>query len=299
MKKVIFCLLFLTSLNSFASEFGCIPRENISWKEISPGVNFSKFDVAFTPYLKENSKWSEELSRSVTVRILKIDLKQNTLLFHRSEQPIDCNPSTQRYIDLLIKDSGSDVIAAINASFFVMPSGGILGIAIDEKKIWSNNLSNQEKLSSGILGIKENTFFLESKVDFIQSYGPKINLEEARKFSFAIQAYPILFKDDVIRVDDSVMNQKRSRTSIGVDENNQVVLLTIDARAETSKTGMTLFEYAHFVKKPECGVSQKLVLNLDGGGSTAISVPSEKILEQADRCRHLGNILTVQKRSKK
>jgi exopolysaccharide biosynthesis protein len=95
------------------------------------------------------------------------------------------------------------------------------------------------------------------------------------------------------------LNQKRSRTSIGVDENNQVVLLTIDARAETAKTGMTLFEYAHFVKKAECGVSQKLVLNLDGGGSTAISVPSEKILEQADRCRHLGNILTVQKHSKK
>lgn len=296
MKKILSYLLFLMSLNSFGTEFGCFPKENISWKEISPGVKFSKFDVAFSPYLKETSKWSEELSRSVTVRVLKIDLKQNTLLFHGTEQPIDCNPSSQRYIDLLVKDSEADVIAAINASFFIMPSGGILGIAIDENKIWSNNLSNQEKLSSGILGIKDNTFFLESKADFIQTYGPKINLEEARKFSFAVQAYPILLKDGVIRVDDSVLNQKRSRTSIGVDENNQVVLLTIDARAETAKTGMTLFEYAHFVKKAECGVSQKLVLNLDGGGSTAISVPSEKILEQADRCRHLGNILTVRKR---
>jgi hypothetical protein len=296
MRKITWILFFLLSLNSYGEEFQCSPKVLSNWKEISPGVKFSKFDVEFSPYLKEKSKWSSELSRSVTVRALKIDLKQNQLLFHRSEVPIDCDPSSQRYIDLLVRESGSDVIAAINASFFVMPSGGILGIAIDEKKIWSNNLSNQEKLSSGILGIKENTFFLESKADFIQSYGPKINLEEARKFSFAIQAYPILLRDDVIRVDDSVMNQKRSRTSIGVDENNQVVLLTIDARAETDKTGMTLFEYAHFVKKPECGVSQKLVLNLDGGGSTAISVPSEKILEQADRCRHLGNILTVQKR---
>lgn len=297
MKKILNYILLSISLNSFGSEFGCFPKESINWKEISPGVHFSKFDVAFTPYLKENLKWSVELSRSVTVRVLKVDLKQNRLLFHRSEKPIDCNPNSQRYIDLLVKDSGSDVIAAINASFFVMPSGGILGIAIDENKIWSNNLSNQEKLSSGILGIKENIFFLESKADFIQTYGPKINLEDARKFSFAVQAYPILFKDNVIRVDDTVMNQKRSRTSIGVDDNNQIVLLTIDARAETDKTGMTLFEYAHFVKKAECGVSQKLVLNLDGGGSTAISVPSEKVLEQADRCRNLGNILSVQRRS--
>ncbi len=289
-------LLLLISLNSFASEFGCLPKENIIWKEISPGVTFSKFDVAFSPYLKENSVWSTNLSRSVTVRALKIDLKKNELLFHRSEVPLACNPSLQRYIDLLVKDSGAEVIAAINASFFVMPSGGIQGIAIDEKKIWSNNLINQEKRSSGILGIKDDCFFLETKDEFIQKFGPRIDLEEARKYKFAVQAYPVLIKNDAIKVDDTVMNQKRSRTSIGIDENNQVVLLTIDARGETDKTGMTLFEYAHFVKKIDCGVSQKMVLNLDGGGSTAISVPNEKILEQADRCRHLGNILMVQKR---
>jgi len=145
MKKIISYLLLLVSLNSFASEFDCLPKENIIWKEISPGVTFSKFDVAFSPYLKENSQWSTNLSRSVTVRALKIDLMKNELLFHRSEVPIACNPSSQRYIDLLVKDSGAQVIAAINASFFVMPSGGIQGIAIDGKKIWSNNLINQEK----------------------------------------------------------------------------------------------------------------------------------------------------------
>jgi hypothetical protein len=295
-KRVIWVFIFILSFNSFGEEFECSPKEISPWKEISPGVTFSKFDVAFSPYLKEKARWSKEKNRSVTVRALKIDLKQNKLLFHRSEVPIKCDPSSQRYIDLLMKDSDAEIIAAINASFFVMPSGGIQGIAIDEMKIWSNNLINQEKISSGILGIKDDSFFLETKDEFIQKYGPQIDFEEARKYQFAIQAYPILLKNNAIKVDDSVMNQKRSRTSIGLDENDQVILLTIDARAETAKTGMTLFEYAHFVKKPECGVSQKLVLNLDGGGSSAISVPSEKLLEQADRCRNLGNILTVQKR---
>lgn len=296
MKKILFTYCILLSFNLFGAEFDCSPKEEFSWKNISPGVKFAKFDVAFTPYLKERAEWSSQKNRSVTVRILKIDLKENKLLFHRSESPLACDPGSQRYIDLLIKDSQAPVIAAINASFFVMPSGGILGIAIDENIVWSNNLSNQEKLSSGILGIKDGEFFLEKKDEFIQKFGPKIAEEEARKFNFAIQAYPVLLKDSEIKVDDSVLNQKRSRTSIGVDENNHVVLLTIDARAETDKTGMTLFEYAHFVKKLDCGVSQKLVLNLDGGGSSAIAVPSEKILEQADRCRNLGNILTVQKR---
>lgn len=296
MKRILIIGYLTLSIFQSVHGFDCAPKEAYTWKEISPGVKFSKFDVAFSPYLKEKSQWSTDLSRSVTVRALKIDLNQNKLLFHRSELPIDCDPNSQRYIDLLVKDSRSEIIAAINASFFIMPSGGILGMAIDEKKIWSNNLINQEKLSSGILGLKDDSFFLETKDNMIQKYGPQMDLEEARKYRFAIQAYPILLKNDAIKVDDSVMNQKRSRTSIGIDENNQVVLLTIDARGETGKTGMTLFEYAHFVKKNECGIPQKIVLNLDGGGSTAISVPSEKIVEQADRCRHLGNILTVQKK---
>jgi hypothetical protein len=59
---------------------------------------------------------------------------------------------------------------------------------------------------------------------------------------------------------------------------------------------MTLFEYANFVKTPQCGVAQQTVLNLDGGGSSSFAVPALKIYEQADKCRHLGNILTIQER---
>lgn len=131
----------------------------------------------------------------------------------------------------------------------------------------------------------------------MDQYGPIINQDEARKFDFAIQAYPRLIQDDVITVSDSVLNSRRSRTSIGVaHDSDELLLVTIDARGETSKTGMTLYEYAHFVQNEKCGVSQKMALNLDGGGSTAFALPSENLYEQVDRCRHLGNILTVQKR---
>jgi exopolysaccharide biosynthesis protein len=139
-------------------------------------------------------------------------------------------------------------------------------------------------------------YFLDKKDDFLKQYGSIIGRDQARKYTFAIQAYPRLLKDGELQIGDGVLNSRRSRTSIGVDVNNRELLfVTIDARAETAATGMTLFEYAHFLKKAECGVAQKFALNLDGGGSTAIYVPSQKISEQADRCRHLGNILTVQK----
>lgn len=294
MKNMLLLVLVLFSLPSWA--FECEPKDALTWREISPGVNWTKFDLAYTPYNKEARTWSEVKNRSVTVRALKIDLSKNKLRFLSPEHNVSCIPATERYITNVVKDSGVPVIAAINASFFVMPAGKILGMALDEEKIWSDDIASQTISSSGIFGILNGQYFLEKKDDFVKQYGSNISREEAKKYTFAIQAYPRLLLNGEPQIGDGVLNSRRSRTSIGVDANTQeLVLVTIDARAETPATGMTLFEYAHFLKKTECGVTQKLALNLDGGGSTAIYVPSEKISEQADRCRHLGNILTVQK----
>jgi hypothetical protein len=78
-----------------------------------------------------------------------------------------------------------------------------------------------------------------------------------------------------------------------------VLLVTLDAGGETLETGMSLYEFAHLLGAQECGLTQKTVLNLDGGGSTAFAIPSKGLYHQADRCRHLGNILMIQSRAKK
>ncbi len=293
--KIFFFFISLSfTFSSWA--FDCDPKDTLSWREISDGVTWSKFDLAYTPYNKEARTWNSDKTRSVTVRALKIDLSKNKLRFLSPEHNVSCNPTTDRYITNVVNDSGAPVIAAINASFFIMPAGKILGIALDEEKIWSDDIASQAISSSGVFGILNGQYFLEKKDDFLKQYGSIIGRDEARKYTFAIQAYPRLLKDGELQIGDGVLNSRRSRTSIGVDAQTQeLVLVTIDARAETTATGMTLFEYAHFLKKAECGVAQKFALNLDGGGSTAIYVPSQKISEQADRCRHLGNILTVQK----
>jgi exopolysaccharide biosynthesis protein len=82
--------------------------------------------------------------------------------------------------------------------------------------------------------------------------------------------------------------------AVGVKEEGSVFIAVVDG-VELLKEGLDLYEWSEILI--EQGAVQ--AINLDGGGSSAISVPSEKILEQADRCRHLGNILTVQKHSKK
>lgn len=297
MKHLIIFLFGLFNL-AIASEFDCAPKQETKWSTISDGVEWVKYDLSFTPYIKNDHAWETTQSRTVTVRAFKLDLRKNKLLFHSTDNNMACAPATERYIHKLIQDSGAEVIGAINASFFVMPSGNILGMAVDENRMWSDDLSNQTISSSGIFGIENGVPFLETKDNFITRFGPVINHEDASRFSFAVQAYPKLLINHQLQISDGVLDSKRSRTSIGVSENSdEIMLVTIDARGETDKTGMTLFEYAHFVKNSKCGVGQKTVLNLDGGGSTAFAIPTLKIFEQADRCRHLGNILTIQKRS--
>jgi len=295
MKFIILYLCLSTLSTAFA--FECSPQSSIAWNELSEGVSWTKYDLKYTPYNKEEHRWENLQSRSVTVRAFKIDLTKNKLLFQSTQNDLDCNPKTDRYIERIIGQANEPVIGAINCNFFVMPSGGIEGIAFDENKIWSTNLSSQKISSSGIFYIKPDQIQMETKDQFINTFGSVMTTEDAKQFSFAVQAYPKLLNQGELQIGDGVLNSRRSRTSIGTNDNkNEIILVTIDARAETANTGMTLFEYAHMLKDQTCGVAQVTSLNLDGGGSSAFAIPSLKLYEQADRCRHLGNILTIQKR---
>ncbi len=296
--KKYFYILCLTFVNvTFAADFHCTPLQEIHWKELAPGVLWTKYDVSFNPYNKDLHEWELKQTRSVTVRAFKIDFTKNKLLFHSAKTDLECLPNQDRYISKLIADSNAPVIGAINSSFFIMPNGHIQGLAIDENKVWSKDLTEQTISSSGVFSIENGKPNLETREDFMHRFGSIISDGDASKFSFAVQAYPKLLIQNELQITDSVLNSRRPRTSIGVAENpDEIILVTIDARGETDSTGMTLFEYAHFVNESQCGVGQKTVLNLDGGGSSSFAIPSLNIFEQADHCRHLGNILTIQSR---
>ncbi len=301
-KNLIFTSIILFSNFSWGTEFNCEPTDQINWERLADGVEWTKYELAFTPYFKDKHAWATTKSKKVTVRAFKIDYALNQLLFHRSAKDLVCNPAGEVYIKKLIDDSKSPVIGAVNANFFVMPNGNILGIAIDEKKAWSKKLDNLAISSAGVLSIQNGITALEARDQLVSRHGNVISNADATKYSFAVQGYPKLVNNDTIQISDAVKDVKVPRTSIGFAKNqNDLYLVTINADdfgGEITQYGMTLFEYAHFIKDARCGVGQKNVLNLDGGGSTAFAIPSKKIFHQADRCRHLGNILTIQSRSK-
>jgi len=283
-------LLFLISITSWTTYgFECRPVQNIEWKKLTAGVEWVQYDLSFTPYFKNESRWSNELARTVTVRAFKIDTNQAKLLFHRRSKKLNCNPSKERMIEQLLIDQNRQALGAVNANFYVMPDGDVLGLAIDEEKKWSTNLNNLKRQSQGFFTIDG-------------TRGELLNLEQYKQphtkhADFIVQAYPKLLIEQILTVTDEVLDSKRSRTSIGNDANsNSILLVTIDAGGENTNTGMTLLEYAHMLKTPSCGVPHHSALNLDGGGSTAFAVPSISLFKQADRCRNLGNILTIHSR---
>jgi exopolysaccharide biosynthesis protein len=287
MKYLFILLLSIPAWTAFS--FECQPVQNIEWKKLAAGVEWVQYDLSFTPYLKNETRWSNEMARSVTVRAFKIDMNQAKLLFHRRSKTLNCNPSQERMIEQLLIDQNRQALGAINANFYVMPDGDVLGLAIDEEKKWSHNLNNLKRQSQGFFRIDRTG----SELLNLEQYLERAN----QPAEFVVQAYPKLLTEQNLNVTDEVLDSKRSRTSIGSDVNsNSILLVTIDAGGENMKTGMTLFEYAYMLKNQSCGVPHQSALNLDGGGSTAFAVPSAKLYKQADRCRNLGNILTIHSR---
>ena len=300
MKGFALLLWAMSATSGWAAGFDCQPATQPSWSRLADGVEWTQFDLRFTPYFRDQQTFDSSLSRSVTVRALKIDITKAQLAFHHQPSPIACDPSRDRYANLLANDFNRELaadrqlIAAINASFFIMPDGHILGLALDERRTWSLDLASLAKDSSGIFGFEQGAPFLAKKSDWIARFGNSMSPSDAGRYSFAVQGYPRLVLDGELQVTDQVKIEKRPRTSIGITgKPNEVLLVTIDARGESAATGMSLFEYAHFLRTAQCGVGQKMALNLDGGGSSAFVIPSLGISEQADRCRQLGNILAV------
>ncbi len=297
-------LLFSVLFHSLVAEaFKCEMVAAPVWESLSNGAEWTKFDVRFTPYDRDSQTWDGELSRSVTVRAFRIDHDKIEMRLHRSAKDLECSPSKDRYIRKLVEDSRVNALGAINASFFVMPKGNTLGVALDERKLWNPNAGDQVISSSGVLTLQGKEWKLETRDAFLQRHGNVLKADEARQYRFALQAYPRLLLEGQLQISDRVREDKRPRTSIGLTQvPNQIMLVTLDAGAgggEDSNSGMSLYEYAHLLASAECGLTQKTVLNLDGGGSTAFAIPPKGLYHQADRCRHLGNILMIQSRAKK
>ena len=87
-----------------------------------------------------------------------------------------------------------------------------------------------------------------------------------------ISGGPYLIKNGEIYVDVteeklSAITGRNPRTAIGITEDKNLILITVDGREENS-VGMTLTELANYMKSIGCVEA----MNLDGGGSSVMYI---------------------------
>ena len=101
----------------------------------------------------------------------------------------------------------------------------------------------------------------------------EINLPEKLKdTTHIIGAGPYLVKNGEIYVDTieekfGAITGRNPRSAVGFNEKNELIIITIDGREETS-VGVTLYELAKIMKSLGCTYA----MNLDGGGSSVMYV---------------------------
>lgn len=109
-----------------------------------------------------------------------------------------------------------------------------------------------------------------------------------------IGAGPYLVKNGEVYVDVSAqkfgsITGRNPRSAIGYNENNELIIITIDGREESS-VGVTLTELAYIMK----GLGCTYAMNFDGGGSSVIYVNGKVTNSPAQRDGiSISNALTI------
>ncbi len=146
-----------------------------------------------------------------------------------------------------------------------------MSIAIKDSTILNYNYGSIEIPKGGfaIVGPKQNIEKLlgDKKIKMDINFPESFNKSE-----HIIAGGPYLVKNGQMYVDIKeqkfgAINGKNPRTAIGYTKNNEIIIITIDGREETS-VGMTLWETSKLMKDLGC----EFAMNLDGGGSSVMYV---------------------------
>ena len=143
------------------------------------------------------------------------------------------------------------VVAGINASYYNMTTGKPSGVFVMN----GNDVTGGER-SAYFAVLKDGTVKIGNASDYEADKG---NIQEA------LGIYTMLVFDGNIVLSDA--NQKDTkkypRQTIGITENNEVILLSADGNQEPESAGLTLMEQAQVMLDLGC----KWAGHLDGGGS--------------------------------
>ena len=143
------------------------------------------------------------------------------------------------------------VVAGINASYYNMTTGKPSGVFVMN----GNDVTGGDK-SAYFAVLKDGTVKIGNADEYETDKG---NIQEA------LGIYKMLVYDGNIVLSDSDKNstQKYPRQTIGITEDNKVIILSADGNQEPESIGLTLMEQAQVMIDLGC----KWAGHLDGGGS--------------------------------
>ena len=143
------------------------------------------------------------------------------------------------------------VVAGINASYYNMTTGKPSGVFVMN----GNDVTGGEK-SAYFAVLKDGTVKIGNASEYESDKG---NIQEA------LGIYKMLvYNNEIVLSDaDKTNAQKYPRQTIGITEDNKVILLSADGNQEPESAGLTLMEQAQVMLDLGC----KWAGHLDGGGS--------------------------------
>ncbi|MCC6643424.1 phosphodiester glycosidase family protein, partial [Candidatus Peregrinibacteria bacterium] len=100
---------------------------------------------------------------------------------------------------------------------------------------------------------------------------------------FAIQNGPILLDDHSDIMVDEKLNKSASRTAIGIDKDNHIIVIFLRQSLLNRDNTLTLLEFARILANSDYfrKIGLHSVLNLDGGTSTGLAIGDEYFPELA------------------
>jgi exopolysaccharide biosynthesis protein len=163
--------------------------------------------------------------------------------------------------------AAESVLAAINGTFFNMQEG----YNVHFVRVNGSDISATDEKEFGIRAT--GVFTATGEKADISGWGPEREDAGDMNADDAIVSGPLLMDDgSEIMLDSTAFNKNRHpRSLVGITGNGHVLFIAVDGRQPGYADGMSLFELRALAESLGCTE----ILNLDGGGSTALYVKGE------------------------
>lgn len=165
--------------------------------------------------------------------------------------------------------AGEGVIAAINGTFFNMEKGyNVHYVRVNDSVV---AVTDEKEYGIRATGV----FTATGEAVDIEGWGPEKEDAGAVDADDAIVTGPLLTDNgrDIVLDSTSFNRNRHPRSLVGLTGDGHVLFIAVDGRQPGYADGMSLFELRQLARSLGCTE----ILNLDGGGSTALYVKGEGV----------------------